>query len=92
MKQLVKTADVPNSNLPMHRLNLDLVTFLHHCVEPAEFGQQNTIGDVEMGAGLEHAAGECAGPISGIGGTDGMLYICGILDEGLICAEPIENH
>ena len=37
----------------MHRPNLDLVAFLHHCVEPAEFGQQNTIGDVEMGAGLE---------------------------------------
>jgi len=73
----------------MHRP--DLVAFLHHCVEPAEFGQQNTIGNVEMGAGLEHAAGECAGPVSGIGGDDGMLYICGI-DEGLICAEPIENY
>ena len=57
----------------MHRP--DLVAFLHHCVEPAEFGQQNTIGDVEMGAGLEHAAGECAGPVSGIGDVDGILYI-----------------
>jgi len=76
----------------MHRPNLDQVAFLHHCVEPAEFGQQNTIGDVEMGAGLEHAAGKCAGPVSGIGGADGMLYICGSIDEGLICAEPIENY
>ena len=64
MKQLAKPADVPNSNLPMHRLNLDMVAFLHHCVQPAEFGQQNMIGNVKMGAGLEHAAGVCS---SGLG-------------------------
>jgi len=59
LKKKTEHTSIPSPNLPIHCLNLDLVAFLHHCAELAEFGQQNTsgtMGNVKMGAGLGHAA------------------------------------
>ena len=68
-KQLNNLVNVPEPNITIPRLDLDLVA-LPYLLRGAGRILANkvprcTIGDTKIGAGLQHIIGECATPVSG---------------------------
>ena len=68
-RRLNNLINIHNLNLPVSRLDLDLVALPNvlHGTESilANEVPRRTISDSEMGASLEHIIGECAAPIPG---------------------------
>ena len=66
MKQLGQTAkQILSPNFPIHRHNLDLIAFPYHCCT-GRIRSTKYQGNIKMGTGLEHAAGEYARPVADV--------------------------